>query len=791
MAEISFSHENNRAVVFFAGQLDWPAAHELADTVETITETYFYTRVELVVASPGGDIRAFGFLLGALNAWSKRGVQFTTRVTSTAASCAAVLVSGADERLAAPGARLGFHHARLNDATDITARNSLALRSALGEADRLMVGTLVDRAFVDRNTLPEVPYEAERSDRQVLERLCAGLPPGRGPKGRKRRHLARALGRHVERAILDGDPEALGVLYHRLFDLELLISARLALTMRLLDRITTLGAGDRRSSGTPGLTVPQWRPLFPPDGAVPREVLTRHVLVLGETGSGKTASCILPMVAAMARAPRERFSGGLVIDPKRELAPVLDELAPRRLHHVTARDAVIDVMAGPRWSLEDDLDAGRWHSAAVRILCRGASFVRSSPARVLMDHQIGNSNAEFFDREGTALTIAVLALVLMLISPELPQPAIWLARDPEAQHWVEDLLARAQGPRGHRGPNALALAAWALDGSLMTWPEDTRTVRISVGGGGDEGAAPRASASPWLFARIASALLDAGGDRSVETQDVLRRILEYWEPMAKIDRQYAGVRATASTICSDFAAPPIARSLYFGCEPGYLMYAHDGLDFARLASPDGPGTLVLFQPVRDGLDILVAKSLKALFFEAILDDPDRAEGGVDLPLIGYVSDEFHRFVTSDPLHGEQSFLDTCRSFGAVCMLACQSVASIEHALAHGAGSRRQDESAVEILWNNTASKVIFRSTDPKTGNRVDDLCPHRPGLAGLVRLRPVSTLQIEECYAALADGRFERRQLEPFEFDDPVRQKPVQKLLPAPIAREEVRHERS
>ena len=299
---------------------------------------------------------------------------------------------------------------RLNDATDITARNSLALRGALGEADRLMVGTLVDRAFVDRNTLPEVPYEAERSDRQVLERLCAGLPPGRGPKGRKRRHLARALGRHVERAILDGDPEALGVLYH--------------------------------------------------------------------------------------------------------------------------------------------------------------------------------------------------------------------------------LLARAQGPRGHRGPNALALAAWALDGSLMTWPEDTRTVRISVGGGGDEGAAPRASASPWLFARIASALLDAGGDRSVETQDVLRRILEYWEPMAKIDRQYAGVRATASTICSDFAAPPIARTLYFGCEPGYLMYAHDGLDFTRLVSPDGPGTLVLFQPVRDGLDTLVAKSLKALFFEAILDDPDRAEGGVDLPLIG-------------------------------------------------------------------------------------------------------------------------------------------------------------
>ena len=200
--------------------------------------------------------------------------------------------------------------------------------------------------------------------------------------------------------------------------------------------------------------------------------------------------------------------------------------------------------------------------------------------------------------------------------------------------------------------------------------------------------------------------------------------------------QYAGVRASASIICADFAAPAIASTLYFGCEPGYRAETHNGLDFARLVSADGPGTLVLFQPARDGLDNLVAVALKAAFFEAVLDNPDRARGGKDLPLLGYVADEFHRFITSDPLHGEQSFLDTCRSFGAFCVLASQSVASLEHALAHGGGGYRQDESAVEILWNNTASKIIFRSTDTKTADRVADLCPHRPGLAGVVRVRP-------------------------------------------------------
>ena len=75
--------------------------------------------------------------------------------------------------------------------------------------------------------------------------------------------------------------------------------------------------------------MPQWRGLYPPWGEVPRELLTRHTLALGETGSGKTASAILPVLAAMARAPRGRMGAALVIDPKRELGPVLERLAPR------------------------------------------------------------------------------------------------------------------------------------------------------------------------------------------------------------------------------------------------------------------------------------------------------------------------------------------------------------------------------------------------------------------------------------------------------------------------------
>ena len=80
-----------------------------------------------------------------------------------------------------------------------------------------------------------------------------------------------------------------------------------------------------------------------------------------------------------------------------------------------------------------------------------------------------------------------------------------------------------------------------------------------------------------------------------------------------------------------------------GCEPGFAQARAASAvrcDFAAAVSPRSPtGRLWLFQPSRDGLDNVVAMALKALFFEAVLGDPDRARGGADLPLVGYVADE--------------------------------------------------------------------------------------------------------------------------------------------------------
>ena len=750
---IAFHHRHDHAVIVFADTLTWETALALVDALDTVIELYFYTLVELVVSSSGGEVRALRYVVDAMDGHRAQGVRLRTRVLSHAESAAAVLACLGDERTAEADARLLFHATRALDVASITASGASALRRALAHTDEALTALLVERAM--RGVEPGRALEAEPHDRAALGDLAPVL--GRPAKGR-RRGLVRALGAHVTRAAESGDRSSLTRLYRRLLRSEHALSARLALTLGLIDHIGRRAPERTLPEGPAGLAIPEWRVLYPPAGEVPRASLTRHTLILGETGAGKTASAILPVVAAMARAPRERLCAALIIDPKRELAPALESLAPGRLRHLHAGAVVLDLMAGPRHALAADLTARRFVTAATKILARIASFVPSNPARTLFATMGYAGHDPFFDKEGASLALSVLGLVLMLTAPGAPDPAAWLARDDEARAWAGALLRRARGTDAERGPNAIALTAWALD-SILVAPVASG---ITIGASDD---AP----SGWLFARIARATLETLGDDHCEALDLLERILTYWPSMMQAEKQYAGVLASAATVCAEFTAPAVARTLYFGCEPGYVDAGGGGIDFARIVAPEGDDApLVLFQPARDGLDNLVAVALKALYFEAVLDDDARIRDGSGLPLVGYVADEAHRFLTSDPLHGEQSFLDTCRSFGAMCVLACQSVASIEHALAHRGGTPAQNESAVSILWNNTASKLIFRSTDPHTAERVSELSPLRPGIAGVTRVRPVSALATGECYAILANGRFERRRLHPFTPPQPV-----------------------
>ena len=765
---IAFDHHGDHAAITWPEQVTPAAGAELVATVETMRGLYFYDTVELVIVSAaGGHIGALRHLNDALARWRAAGVHIRTRVVASAESAAALMLSLGDERIAEPGATLLYHAVRIPEFTQLTAHSCAALGMNLERIDELWIAQLVERALGNRGS--REPPACGAGDESVL-RMLLGTTAQRRRGKRRVDDLARALERRVEAAVAKGERDRLARLYRRLFEMDIHISAQVAYILRLIDRIGTASPTATKATGAVGLTVPEWRSLHPPEGAIPRAVLTRHTLMLGETGSGKTVSGVLPVVGAMARAPAGAMGCGLVIDPKRDLRAVLERLAPERLRTVTTGDTVLDVMTGPRWCLGADLAAGRYRSAAVRILHRLASFSPANPAHVLEPHEVGSSNAEFFNREGCELLITVLVLIAVVTAPQAPAPEEWLCHDGEARRWAERLRGEAEGASGLRGPNVFALAAWVLGDAVMH-----RSQEVVVPLGGDDDGPPQRK--EWLLARIADAALGMGDDMASETREVLGRVRTYWNRIAATEPQWVGTLGAARGACAELAAPAIARSLYFGFEPGFRTARDAGaqLDLATLVAPAAVPAIVLFQPAREGPDTLFAIAMKASFFEAVLHDPVRIRGGTDLPLVGYVADECQRFITSDPVHGEQSFLDTCRSFGGFCVLACQSVSSLTHALAGAGGDRVQNEAAIEVLWNNAASKLVFRTTDDRTAQRMDALSPHRPGMAGVVRVRPPVTLGAGEAYAVLADGRFERRQLAPFVESAPEQVQTTQK----------------
>ena len=99
MASVTFVHAHDHVVVDFNGVLDWAAAQELVQVLDTVVDHYFYAEVELVITSPGGKLRAFENVLDAAARLREQGVRLRTRVVSTAGSAAAVLASLGDERI--------------------------------------------------------------------------------------------------------------------------------------------------------------------------------------------------------------------------------------------------------------------------------------------------------------------------------------------------------------------------------------------------------------------------------------------------------------------------------------------------------------------------------------------------------------------------------------------------------------------------------------------------------------------------------------------------------------------
>ena len=731
----STAENARRPSILFSGSLEDDTAIELTDRIRVYKDDLFYDEIQLRISSPGGEISALKFFAEALRAWQADGLKLVTHAITKVGSAAAVMLSIGSFRTAHPKAMLLYHAGRVPSGSvddTITAIRAQSLATTLAAADEEIVSLLADRAVLSPAPAGDTPPALfSRADWQVISHLSQGNPKKPATKLRKfRERIAEAF----------KSPETIGQLYSEFCALDTPVSPYLALELGLIDQVgddRALAETQEQGAATDdGLVIPEWAPLYS-GGRVPRAALTRHTLILGETGSGKTVSGVLPVLAAVVRKGSP-VSCALVIDPKCELLPIVRGLAGAdcSVRLLRSGDDSVNIMAGSR-SVAEDVSNGRWLFAAQRILARISGFAESC-GRIHAGKRPSAPRNAFWEIEGARFSQCVLAFTLLLLSKPGLLELCSNIEDfrPESRDKLAD-FEKIAGLDGTATPqiNVVAMAYRVLAEFF---------------------AAPKRSSMP--AADVMEALQK---EESVDDDtDAIRNEVAYWDGIRETVNHWSGALGEARGCLSAVADPAPSKSLVFGVEPVQAT-----VDFTKDVGLDTVGrSIYVYQPALVNDDALIAKCLKATFFEAVLASPDRRDRGSKMPLVFYVADEFHRFITSDSGHGEQNFVDSCRSFGAACVLATQSDASVRHALKL-AGEPAPD-TAIRILMTNTATKIVFRSTEDGTRYLLDSICPGS-GNRKVTTIRPPATLRPGEAYISLPDGRFVRRQLIPYVGVDP------------------------
>jgi hypothetical protein len=217
------------------------------------------------------------------------------------------------------------------------------------------------------------------------------------------------------------------------------------------------------------------------------------------------------------------------------------------------------------------------------------------------------------------------------------------------------------------------------------------------------------------------------------------------------DKTYASIIAVINGVLRELAAQELAEHL--SLNPYEPPEPEKFLSIEKLMET---GSCLVYSPSAhhdSSIADIVGSTIKSKFFEFTL-------RGNRIRPFAYICDEFQRYISAEKDSGEQSFLDRCRAYRAVCTLATQSLASLEYALAASgmASDGRTSDASLRILINNTGNKFFFRNTDSQTQNWLMDIMPepYVDGKPHLMRVRPTSTLLVGECYYMLSNGRIGR-----------------------------------
>jgi hypothetical protein len=428
--------------------------------------------------------------------------------------------------------------------------------------------------------------------------------------------------------------------------------------------------------------------------ALSPRVMSRHFLITGETGSGKTVSAVKPLLtSALAYRAGELFHRAsiLVIDPKHELQQTVRDNCAL----LDRRTLMLGQAESPRVRLFEGFEGrSAAESVAYALSLCSPAFVEARRTTEAYWHNAALQiiTCIFAAKEAAAKFGDIDFREVLCIRATHP----------------ESLEAIAMTPEFNVGDSFFA-ADLAFCQLIMSHPSILQPFAILCR---DLGMEPRE------YAKLTSLVDASQGQRGSEL-------------------------SMAMLFLADLAEADLNRCV--DLTPSWLR----STEATSVRDAVENGVVIVFSPDLGSSGAEAAgRVLKAKYFEAAF-----CRSNKHRPMF-YICDEFQRFVTSDPESGEQAFLDRCRAYRVTCVLATQSLAAIKNRLAQQNTNRLRDvDATLNILLGNTGNKLFFRSTERDTLEAVARLMPHsRRGGLSAVQLCPPSQLGVGECYYVFADG---------------------------------------
>ena len=460
----------------------------------------------------------------------------------------------------------------------------------------------------------------------------------------------------------------------------------------------------------PAFNLHGWQELLGKREEIPAVEMTRHFLITGETGSGKSASAVIPLLRSSLRYPEpdaysayEQRGGKETQDQLRPAVLVVDP--KQELYEVVTREAGDRKVTTLRYGTP----------GKVLYFFEGKDLMKMS-ATDAVDSILGQS--DYYTRDLATTREPIWNIQAGNLIKDLVAVDMYLAR--QGMDHLHALWSKLRESLQRHDEYAPICPMLMYDKGNY-FKHISAIVAYSTG---DEGSYPLAA-----YLDVCNALKVPG--------ELTARLVTVMT-LAHVTR--SGVVWMANGILQDIASDEFAACVSLnpieGLEDSFsvreMLDRGDVLVYMPTVSPS---------PIAD----TVGRCIKAKFMEFVFTRANKVRP------FAYIVDEAHRFITAGESDGEQSLLDRCRAYRTVVVLSTQSIASLKVRLE---GNAVVGASALQVMLNNCGNALYFRSSDISTQESVQARIPECPvqGRPHVVKVRPLTSLGTGSCYALRANG---------------------------------------